>query len=117
MNFVINSSLWFEVVTSCIRNGSQYGSIDVGKGESAIVEYVSANPTGPLHVGHMRGAIIGDVVANLLQFVGYRVTREYYVNDGGSQIVSLAKSVVFAISWRPMEKKFIWMKIYIPVNT
>ncbi len=93
LNFIIDSSLWFEVIISCLRNGLQYGSIDAGKGESAIVEYVSANPTGPLHVGHMRGAIIGDVVANLLQFVGYRVTREYYVNDGGSQIVALTKSV------------------------
>ena len=93
LNFIINNSLWFEVIVACIKNGSQYGSTDFGKGRSAIVEYVSANPTGPLHVGHMRGAIIGDVVSNLLQFVGYRVTREYYINDGGSQIVSLAKSV------------------------
>ena len=69
LNLNVNNSLWFEVILSCVRSGSQYGSLDFGKGKSAIVEYVSANPTGPLHVGHMRGAIIGDVIANLLHFV------------------------------------------------
>ena len=93
LNFEIDSSLWFEVIISCLEEGSKFGSINLGKGKKANVEYVSANPTGPLHVGHMRGAVIGDVLANILEFIGYEVTREYYINDGGSQIKSLAHSV------------------------
>ena len=93
LNFEINNSLWFEVIISCLEEGSKFGSINLGKGKKANVEYVSANPTGPLHVGHMRGAVIGDVLANILEFIGYEVTREYYINDGGAQIKSLAHSV------------------------
>ncbi|MFL2806380.1 MAG: arginine--tRNA ligase [Paracoccaceae bacterium] len=93
LNFEINNSLWLEVIISCLEEGSKFGSINLGKGKKANVEYVSANPTGPLHVGHMRGAVIGDVLANILEFIGYEVTREYYINDGGAQIKSLAHSV------------------------
>ena len=93
LNFEINNSLWFEVIISCLEDGSKFGAINLGKGKKANVEYVSANPTGPLHVGHMRGAVIGDVLANILEFIGYEVTREYYINDGGAQIKSLAHSV------------------------
>lgn len=70
-----------------------YGKIDFGKGTKINIEYVSANPTGPLHAGHARGAISGDVLANLLSFVGYDVTKEYYINDAGKQIEILAKSL------------------------
>lgn len=70
-----------------------YGKIDLGKGTKINIEYVSANPTGPLHAGHARGAISGDVLANLLSFVGYDVTKEYYINDAGKQIEILAKSL------------------------
>ena len=93
LNFEINNSLWFEVIISCLEEGSKFGAINAGEGKKANIEYVSANPTGPLHVGHMRGAVIGDVLANILEFIGYEVTREYYINDGGSQIKSLAHSV------------------------
>ena len=93
LNFEINNSLWFEVIISCLEEGSKFGAINSGDGKKANVEYVSANPTGPLHVGHMRGAVIGDVLANILEFIGYEVTREYYINDGGAQIKSLAHSV------------------------
>ncbi|PQM60169.1 MAG: arginine--tRNA ligase [Rhodobacteraceae bacterium] len=93
LNFEINNSLWFEVIISCLNEGSKFGAINSGEGKKANVEYVSANPTGPLHVGHMRGAVIGDVLANILEFIGYEVTREYYINDGGAQIKSLAHSV------------------------
>ena len=93
LNFEINNSLWFEVIISCLDEGSKFGAINSGEGKKANVEYVSANPTGPLHVGHMRGAVIGDVLANILEFIGYEVTREYYINDGGAQIKSLAHSV------------------------
>ena len=93
LNFEINNSLWFEVIISCLEEGSKFGAVNSGDGKKANVEYVSANPTGPLHVGHMRGAVIGDVLANILEFIGYEVTREYYINDGGAQIKSLAHSV------------------------
>ena len=93
LNFEINNSLWFEVIISCLEEGSKFGATNAGEGKKANIEYVSANPTGPLHVGHMRGAVIGDVLANILEFIGYEVTREYYINDGGAQIKSLAHSV------------------------
>ena len=72
--------------------GTQYGASDIGQGELVNVEYVSANPTGPMHVGHGRGAVFGDALANLLAFTGYKVTREYYINDAGAQVDVLARS-------------------------
>ncbi len=71
---------------------ASYGRVDLGKGERIDVEYVSANPTGPMHVGHCRGAVFGDALANLLAFAGYAVTREYYINDAGAQVDVLARS-------------------------
>ncbi len=93
INFIINNILWFEIMASCLEKGPNFASVNLGKGEKVNIEFVSANPTGPLHVGHMRGAIIGDVLANLLEFVGFSVTREYYINDAGSQIDYLTRSV------------------------
>ena len=72
--------------------GADYGRSDMGAGEKVNVEYVSANPTGPMHVGHGRGAVFGDALANLLAFAGYDVTREYYINDAGAQVDVLARS-------------------------
>ena len=77
---------------SCSRAGGDYGRSDIGSGEKVNVEYVSANPTGPMHVGHGRGAVFGDALANLLAFAGYDVTREYYINDAGAQVDVLARS-------------------------
>ena len=93
INFIIKNILWFEIIASCLEKGPNFASVNLGKGEKVNIEFVSANPTGPLHVGHMRGAIIGDVLANLLEFVGFSVTREYYINDAGSQIDYLTRSV------------------------
>ena len=76
-----------------METGKDYGRSDIGKGEKINVEYVSANPTGPMHVGHGRGAVFGDALANLLAFAGYDVTREYYINDAGAQVDVLARSV------------------------
>ncbi|MEK7243086.1 MAG: arginine--tRNA ligase, partial [Thermodesulfobacteriota bacterium] len=76
------------------RQGDRYGSSDLGKGRRVQVEFVSANPTGPLHIGHARGAVVGDVVANILAAVGYQVFREYYINDAGNQMDNLGKSVL-----------------------
>ncbi len=75
-----------------IRQGTDFGRSSVGKGHKVNVEYVSANPTGPMHVGHCRGAVVGDTLANLLGFAGYEVTKEYYINDAGAQIDVLARS-------------------------
>ena len=75
-----------------VAEGTAYGKSAVGAGRKVNVEYVSANPTGPMHVGHCRGAVVGDALANLLEFAGYEVTKEYYINDAGSQIDTLARS-------------------------
>ena len=75
-----------------LEQGESYGRSAIGKGEAVNIEYVSANPTGPMHVGHTRGAVFGDALANLLAFAGFAVTREYYVNDAGAQVDILARS-------------------------
>jgi arginyl-tRNA synthetase len=93
LNLTFKPGFWHKVVRTILKDGSAYGRADIGKGETVNVEYVSANPTGPMHVGHCRGAVFGDSLANLLEFAGYDVTREYYVNDAGGQILVLARSV------------------------
>ncbi|AHA28210.1 arginine--tRNA ligase [Candidatus Liberibacter americanus] len=80
-------------LSSIIMAGIDYGRLSIGKGKKVNIEYVSANPTGPMHVGHCRCAVVGDVLANLMSFSGYEVTREYYINDAGAQIDILARSV------------------------
>jgi arginyl-tRNA synthetase len=92
VNLSFRPSFWHGVVAAILKQGSSYGRADFGRGEKVNVEYVSANPTGPMHVGHCRGAVFGDALANLLQFAGYHVTREYYVNDAGAQVDALARS-------------------------
>ena len=81
------------VVAAAESAGADYGRSDFGAGRRVNVEYVSANPTGPMHIGHARGAVFGDALANLLEFTGHAVTREYYVNDAGAQVDALARSV------------------------
>jgi arginyl-tRNA synthetase len=92
LNMRFAPSFWQAVVTTILKQGAAYGRLDLGHGERVNVEYVSANPTGPMHVGHCRGAVFGDALANLLAFVGYDVTREYYINDAGAQVDVLARS-------------------------
>ncbi|MBY3171967.1 arginine--tRNA ligase [Rhizobium laguerreae] len=84
---------WQRLLASMIGAGTDYGRSTLGEGKKVNVEYVSANPTGPMHVGHCRGAVVGDALANLLAFAGYGVEKEYYINDAGSQIEVLARSV------------------------
>lgn len=84
---------WQKLLAALVSAGEKFGSSELGKGRKVNVEYVSANPTGPMHVGHCRGAVVGDTLANLLAFTGHDVTKEYYINDAGSQIDVLAKSV------------------------
>ena len=92
INLTLKSHVWAEELRLVLEAGKDYGRSDIGKGEKVNVEYVSANPTGPMHVGHGRGAVFGDALANLLAFAGYDVTREYYINDAGAQVDMLARS-------------------------
>jgi arginyl-tRNA synthetase len=92
INLTLKPAAWTGVLREAVRFGSQYGKSDIGHGAAVNVEYVSANPTGPMHVGHGRGAVFGDALANLLEFTGFKVTREYYVNDAGAQVDVLARS-------------------------
>ena len=93
LNLRMEALVWTGVVTDVLADGAAYGRATVGGGKKVNVEYVSANPTGPLHVGHTRGAVFGDALASLLGFAGFDVTREYYINDGGAQVDVLARSV------------------------
>jgi arginyl-tRNA synthetase len=92
INLTLKPNVWSEELRLVLEEGRDYGRGDVGRGEKVNVEYVSANPTGPMHVGHCRGAVFGDALANLLAFSGYKVTREYYINDAGAQVDVLARS-------------------------
>lgn len=93
LNLRLAPSVWQEVVGRILTTRSEFGRSRMGQGVRVNVEYVSANPTGPLHVGHTRGAVFGDALASLLDYAGFDVTREYYINDGGAQVDVLARSV------------------------
>ena len=92
INLTLKPAAWTAALRHAVQLGRRYGGSDVGRGTPVNVEYVSANPTGPMHVGHGRGAVFGDALANLLAFTGFKVTREYYVNDAGAQVDALARS-------------------------
>ncbi|QRN04520.1 arginine--tRNA ligase [Legionella sp. MW5194] len=93
INFFLKSDTLSQVIAEILKQGEAYGSSDLGQGKKVLIEFVSANPTGPLHVGHGRGAAFGATLANLLTVAGYDVSREYYVNDAGRQMNILAVSV------------------------
>ena len=93
INIKLKKNVWWNLLSKTLNEKNNYGDTDYGKNEKINIEYVSANPTGPLHVGHTRGAVFGDILSNILKKVGYNVCREYYVNDAGEQIDKLAKSV------------------------
>ncbi len=92
INLTLAHAFWPSVLRMVLEQGESYGRSAIGKGEAVNIEYVSANPTGPMHVGHTRGAVFGDALANLLAFTGSAVTREYYINDAGAQVDALARS-------------------------
>jgi arginyl-tRNA synthetase len=94
INFFINILSWHSVLRRIHEEDDRYGASDIGRGSKIQVEFVSSNPTGPLHVGHGRGAAVGDAVANILLFCGYDVEKEYYINDSGRQINTLGRSVL-----------------------
>ncbi len=93
INLRLDDAFWGGIVKAVLADPEGYGHPDLGKGEKLNVEYVSANPTGPMHVGHCRGAVFGDALARLLEVAGFDVTREYYINDAGAQVDVLARSV------------------------
>jgi len=93
INFFVREQVWAEELKDIERLGKSYGSADAGRGRKIQVEFVSANPTGPLHIGHARGAAVGAVIANILAMSGYDIFREYYINDAGNQMNNLGKSV------------------------
>src|SRR3954447_16528717 len=93
INIRLNGEAWRDELRAIVREGEEYGLSKIGGNERVNVEYVSANPTGPMHVGHCRGAVVGDALARLLEAAGFRVTKEYYVNDAGAQVDTLARSV------------------------
>ncbi len=97
INFFLKPSAWHPVVDQVLAADERYGASDFGKGDRVQVEFVSANPTGPLHVGHGRGAAVGDAVGNILSFAGFTVSKEYYINDSGRQIRTLGTSVWFRL--------------------
>ena len=93
INFFVKANAWIPFLKDVHEKGAQYGACNIGKGHKIQVEFVSSNPTGPLHVGHGRGAAVGDSVGNILEFCGYDVQKEYYINDSGRQIHTLGTSV------------------------
>lgn len=93
INITLSNSSWHDLLSAILMSGVNFGKSGMGSSQKVNVEFVSANPTGPLHVGHTRGAVFGDALANLLAYSGYDVTREYYINDGGSQVDVLARSI------------------------
>ena len=95
INFFLQENVWHQAMKKIDEQKDQYGRLDLGKGKKVQVEFVSANPTGPLHIGHARGAVVGDVIANLLNTAGYDISREYYINDAGNQMNNLGKSMLF----------------------
>jgi arginyl-tRNA synthetase len=94
INLTLKPKAWIDELRAILAAGADYGRSETGQGAAVNVEYVSANPTGPMHVGHCRGAVFGDALANLLAFAGFAVTREYYINDAGAQVDALARSAL-----------------------
>ena len=95
LNITFKPAVWHGLIKTILKEGPNFGAKGLGHGANVNLEYVSANPTGPMHVGHCRGAVFGDALANLLQFSGFKVTREYYINDAGGQVDVLASSAYF----------------------
>ena len=97
INLTLKPRVWMEGLKGVLEKGGGFGKSDAGQGKKVMVEYVSANPTGPMHVGHGRGAVVGDAIASLLKASGYDVTREYYVNDAGGQVKALGKALYMRV--------------------
>lgn len=107
INLSLAPQIWQEALRTILAEQSQYGKQNIGQGAWVNVEYVSANPTGPLHAAHARGAILGDVIANLLEAIGYRVVREYFINDAGQQIRVLVNSILYRCQALSLQKEVV----------
>ncbi|MFA7177750.1 MAG: arginine--tRNA ligase, partial [Smithellaceae bacterium] len=97
LNFMLKDDVWRSVLKDILDQKDRYGCLPAGSGKKVQVEFVSANPTGPLHIGHARGAVVGDVLCNLLAATGQQVSREYYINDAGNQMNNLGRSVLYRL--------------------
>lgn len=97
INFFIRDDIWNNELKIIEQNNEKFGKLYIGNGKKVQIEFVSANPTGPLHIGHARGAVVGDVIANMMKTAGYDVTKEYYINDAGNQMNNLGKSVLLRL--------------------
>ena len=106
INLKFKPIFWTNFIKEIIKNSKTYGINKKEKKKNYLIEFVSANPTGPLHVGHCRGAILGDVIANVLLFNDHKVTREYYVNDYGNQVINFTKSVYFRMREIALKEPF-----------
>ena len=95
INIIIKNETCYEELSKIIAEGKDFGRLDVGKGKKASIDYVSANPTGPLHVGNARGGPIGETIANLLEYIGYKTSREFYINDAGLQVSRLGETLYY----------------------
>ena len=95
LNFFVKEEKWATLLADVDGQGAHYGTVAIGSGSKVMVEFVSANPTGPLHIGHARGAVVGDVIARIMAAAGFAVSREYYINDAGNQMHNLGRSVFF----------------------
>ncbi|GGG09732.1 arginine--tRNA ligase [Paenibacillus albidus] len=93
INFTLSKHYLYPVIKQVLEQGDNYGRVDIGQGQKVEIEFVSANPTGSLHLGHARGAAVGDALCNVLDYAGYQVTREYYINDAGNQVANLCQSI------------------------
>lgn len=107
INFTLRAEVWHESITNILSAEQDFTELDIGQGEKINIEYVSANPTGPMHIGHARGAIYGDSLARLLAKCGYKIVKEFYINDAGAQIHTLAESAMLryeeALTSKPVE--------------
>ncbi|MDT8317331.1 MAG: arginine--tRNA ligase [bacterium] len=112
INITLSENYWRDILTDIHEKGVLYGRGDIGNGEKINIEFVSANPTGPLHVGHGRGAVVGDALARVLDATGHKVTKEYYINDSGSQIRNLGLSMNYRL--RQVKEPDIIQKIAFP---
>ena len=112
INIKFKAIFWAKFIQEVNKNFSEFGINKKENKNSYLIEFVSANPTGPLHVGHCRGAILGDVISNVLKFNKHKVTKEYYVNDYGNQIINFTKSVYYRIREVLFKEKFLIMMIY-----
>ena len=95
VNLSLKKNFWLNELKKVLLKNDKYGESNIGKSKKVIIEFVSANPTGPLHIGHCRGAVYGDVLSNIMRKLGYKVYKEYYINDTGSQIDKLTNSVIY----------------------